>query len=152
MAKDVWDFLEEFKDYNYSGPNVEYSDDVSEEFFGQLPDFSQVGQFDSYGNILKEIKKISSLDEDKANWMGKDDWSKRKKKFVKDKKYALANLAHMAQQKGFIPDDSYGGAQDRYDRPPKLMKKEMDETTVKELLSRGSGKTPPYEGPFGKTW
>ena len=150
MAKDVWDFLKEFKDYNYSGPNVGYSDDVSEEFFGQLPDFSQVGQFDSYGNILKEIKKISSLDEDEANWMGKDDWSKRKKKFVKDKKYALANLAHMAQQKGFIPDDSYGGAQDRYDRPPELMKKEMDETTVKELLSRGSGETPSYEGPFGK--
>ena len=70
MAKDVWDFLKEFKDYNYSGPNVGYSDDVSEEFFGQLPDFSQVGQFDSYGNILKEIKKISSLDEDEANWMG----------------------------------------------------------------------------------
>ena len=68
---DVWDLLQEQRLERMAiitaDPNVGYSDDVSEpEFFGQLPDFSQVGQIliPIWQYTIKKFKKISSLDED----------------------------------------------------------------------------------------
>jgi len=176
VPSEEWDFYKEYEDFDYVGgedfwDNPAFKDlGLRKSEFKELellPDFRKVGKFDSRKEITKEMKRLQDLpssdDMDFSGWdalqkklkdvpiLGKI-FEKYQPKTLYDmqKKYAMSRLANSLQEESLIPDDTYTGAQGRFDRPPKMMEKEMQETKVKALLGMGPGPEAEYTGPFGK--
>ena len=127
--------------------------------FGVLEEefnLQNVGEYDSPGKILKGLKKLTTEynpeHQDFKGW----DWIQETLgigaggNYIDQWEKTKEVLSDRYLKQGFAPDDSYRDAQDRFDRPPKMMEKEMEETKVKALLGMGPGPEAKYTGPFGK--
>jgi hypothetical protein len=119
-------------------------------------------EFKSQGDLLRELKRIQSIDPDEINFPGIDnlpfELNKAKKLFVDKRNEAINALGSKYEQ--FIED----GPRDRFDLPPlkdgrlgikaagseQGMAQAKVLRDIKSAKDKQDAKEEPYDGPFGK--
>ena len=155
MAEEKFDILEYLypDPYKWTGGTIDPADEDLTLFDYNDEIRLKLERLNKPGEILKEVKKVTE-------GVSEYDWKKTPPKLWQSKsserkadkaaQLYKQKLIEKLESQGYISDDSYRGAQDRFDRPPKMMEEEMEETKRKALhLSMGEPESK-YTGPFGK--